>query len=323
LRIYKHSFTDYPESWMWGSYVERENGMRSKKQFINLASQQTLHDYDEYLVQQPTTPLPTGVPACDFALSDWQGSTKDAEDAAQNFPAVVPAENAVLSRKNRLLRGIAVALCLLAAVALFTVWRTTMPSAASSVVSQQNLSNTASLQSTSIAPTSSSSSTNSNSNTDTIQVYVLGDVKHPGVYSLPTDARVYQLLQAAGGPLPNADLVSLDLAAKLSDGQEVYVLKMGETAPANLALATPSTSSSSGSSNTTNSGSGNPTSPGLPININTATATEMRTALHVSSVTAQKIITYRTQHGSYTSIDQLLQVISKSIYNRIKSMVTV
>ncbi len=58
---------------------------------------------------------------------------------------------------------------------------------------------------------------------DAGECQIVGAVRHPGVYTLPASARVYQLLQAAGGPLPNADLVALNMAAKLSDGQEVYV----------------------------------------------------------------------------------------------------
>jgi competence protein ComEA len=49
----------------------------------------------------------------------------------------------------------------------------------------------------------------------------------------------------------------------------------------------------------------------------------MRTALHVSSTTAQDIVNYRLQHGPYTSIDQLLNVVSKEIYDKIKNEVTI
>ena len=69
---------------------------------------------------------------------------------------------------------------------------------------------------------------------------------------------------------------------------------------------------------------GTPTSgAGQTVNINTASADELHTILHVSSTTAQKIVNYRLQHGPYTAVDQLLQVISKSIYDRIKNMVTI
>ena len=145
-----------------------------------------------------------------------------------------------------------------------------------------------------------------------MQVYVVGAVKHPGVYTLAAGARVYQLVQAAGGPLPNANLVALNLAAKLSDGQEVYVTVVGEIPPTYMGgVPGPGT----GNSGTTNSGQ--------LVNINTASVDEMRQSLHLSSTTAQNIVNYRSQHGSFTSIDQLLQVVSKSIYDRIKNQITV
>jgi competence protein ComEA len=122
-------------------------------------------------------------------------------------------------KKQSYTRAVAAAITIILAIALYMIWRSpatpTPPS-----ITQQTL-----------------SSVSSNSPTDTsgmIQVYIVGAVKHPGVYMLPADARVYQLLQAAGGPLPNANLVALNMAAKLSDGQEVYVTVVGEVPPTYL-----------------------------------------------------------------------------------------
>ena len=75
-------------------------------------------------------------------------------------------------------------------------------------------------------------------------------------------------------------------------------------------------------------GSGTPNASGTAttgqlVNINTASADDMRLNLHVSSTTAQNIVNFRLQHGPYTSVDQLLQVVSKSIYDKIKGQVTV
>jgi competence protein ComEA len=132
------------------------------------------------------------------------------------------------------------------------------------------------------------------------------------VYTLPAGARVYALLQAAGGPLPKANLVALNLAAKLTDGEEVYVTLIGEQPPTYL-----------GGVPGSGSGTPNSNSTGQQVNINTASADELRQNLHISSTTAQNIVNYRLQHGSYSSIDQLLQVVSKTIYNRIRDQVTI
>jgi len=140
-------------------------------------------------------------------------------------------------------------------------------------------------------------------------VYVVGAVKHPGVYVLSNDARIYDLVQAAGGVQSQANLVALNLAAKLTDGQEVYVPMVGETSPTCM-----------GGISAANTSTGS-TSP--LININTASAAELQQQLHVSSKVASAIVNYRVQHGPYSSVDQLSQVVSKTTYDKIKGLVTV
>ncbi|GCE03847.1 helix-hairpin-helix domain-containing protein [Dictyobacter aurantiacus] len=149
-------------------------------------------------------------------------------------------------------------------------------------------------------------STASNADSGNIQVYITGAVAHPGVYTLGNQARVYQLLQAAGGPLPGANLTALNLATHLSDGQEIYVLHANET---------PVTGGSGATTATNTAGS--------KVNVNTASADELRQGLQISSTSAQKIITYRLQHGPYLSVDTLSQVLSKTVYTKIKDMVTI
>ncbi len=295
--------------------------MTSKKQFKNLVLQEELQDFELYTRQQSTAILPiitlpmrvkslitsvvplTPDPVNDPLLSDVSKPEASAIESVQgDFPAIFLPEQQALARRKKWLRVIAVAVCLVLVTLLILVWRTTTSTSASPTITQQNLDTTSSGLNTNITPVSSM-----------IQVYVLGAVVHPGVYTLPSDARVYQLLQAAGGPLADADLVALDLAAKVSDGQEIYVLKVGEVPPPDSNAATATVGNPSNS----------PSVSGQTVNINTATSARLMQVLHVSSVTAQKIITYRTQHGPYTSVDQLLQVVSKTIYTRIKTLVTV
>lgn len=213
--------------------------------------------------------------------------------------------------KRRTIQGViftAIALTLI--ILIYIVWNppTPTPTASGSAITQQNFGSS----STSTNADTSSSFSNTSDGSD-IQVYITGAVKKPGVYSLPTDARVYQLLKAAGGPQSNANLVALNLAAKLTDGEEVYVTVVGEAPPTYMGGVP-------GPPNGTSNTSGNTT--GL-VNINTATVSELEQQLHVSSTTANNIVNYRTQNGPYTSTDELLQVISTSIFNRIKNMVTV
>jgi len=219
------------------------------------------------------------------------------------------------TKKTRILRIAAGAFVLVVALALYFIWRPAPSISSSSLVTQQNFSGTAPKVSSKNNGTTTATTTSSGGD---IQAYIVGAVQHPGVYTLPANARVYQLLQAAGGPLPNANLVALNLAAKLNDGQEVYVLAIGESLPSviNSLLGTPSGTPSAASS------AGSSSSQQL-VNINTASADELRQKLSVSSKTAQTIVSYRQQHGPFTSVDQLSQVVSKSIYDKIKNKVTV
>ncbi|MDQ2717291.1 MAG: ComEA family DNA-binding protein [Chloroflexota bacterium] len=220
-----------------------------------------------------------------------------------NKPELSPAPKA----KRPYLRYVAVGIVLVLAIALYIVWHTSLTPSTAVSMTQQSF--TSSTKSAPLSQTAAATSTGGE-----IQVYVIGAVQHPGVYNLPAGARVYQLLQAAGGALPNANLVALNLAARLNDGQEVYVLKIGETPPTVVG-------GGAGPTTTTNTGAGSAT--GQPVNINTATADELRQSLHVSAKTAQNIITYRLQHGPFSAVSELLNVVSRAIYNRIKDQVTV
>jgi competence protein ComEA len=201
------------------------------------------------------------------------------------------------TKKRVSVRIVAAAIVIALAIALYLIWHAPTTTTSSPIITQQNYISTA-------APSTTNVSTDTSG---FIQVYIVGAVKHPGVYKLPADARVYQLLQAAGGPLPNANLVALNMAAKLTDGQEVYVTVVGETPPTYLGGVP---------------GPGTPNAGSL-VNINTASAAEMQQMLHISSKTAQTIIDYRLQHGNYSSVEELSQVVSKSIYDKIKGLVTV
>jgi competence protein ComEA len=208
-----------------------------------------------------------------------------------------------VERKNfkvRLRRSVIIIAIVLAGCIIYFIWQPSIDT------------NTSTVPITKIALSTVQTNKNSpipnNTLNGVIQVYVTGAVKRPGVYTLSSDARIYQLLQAAGGPLPDADLVSLNLASKLVDGEEVYVSRIGE-----------GPSSTRGDNTTTT----NTTNAGNLVNINTAILSELTQKLHLSTKSAQAIIDYRTQHGRFTSIDQLLQAVSQSIYNKIKNLVTV
>jgi len=123
-----------------------------------------------------------------------------------------------------------------------------------------------------------------------VVVQAAGAVVRPGLYRLASGARVDDLVQAAGGLAPDADADRVNLAALLTDGQKVYVPRIGEPLPADAA-GTDATSSASG-----------------PIDLNTASVAQLDTLPGIGPATAQAIIDYRAQHGRFASVDDLLNV---------------
>jgi competence protein ComEA len=122
-----------------------------------------------------------------------------------------------------------------------------------------------------------------------VVVDVTGKVRSPGIVVLRQGARVVDALRAAGGARRGVDLSGLNLARVLADGEQVVV-------GARSVLAATGTSPASG-----------PPVTGL-VDLNTADESTLDSLPEVGPVTAQAIITWRSEHGGYTSVDQLLDV---------------
>jgi competence protein ComEA len=127
-------------------------------------------------------------------------------------------------------------------------------------------------------------------------VHVVGRVHRPGVYELHEGDRVIDAIRAAGGAKQDADLRSINLAALLTDGEQIIVWKRG--APGDPF-------SVSGPAGSSGSGSGGP--PAL-INVNTATLDQLESLPGIGPSLGQRIIDYREQHGPFASVDDLLNV---------------
>jgi len=157
-----------------------------------------------------------------------------------------------------------------------------------------------------VAPTSASPSVSAS---PTVIVDVAGWVRRPGVFEFEPGDRVIDAVERAGGARDGADLTLLNLAAPLADGQQILVPKKGDQA--------------SGAA-TTGTG-GVPGSTGGLVNINTADAATLETLNGVGPVLAASIIAYRTEHGPFTSVDQLDEVsgIGTATLEDLRSQVTV
>jgi competence protein ComEA len=148
-----------------------------------------------------------------------------------------------------------------------------------------------------------------------VVVHVAGAVAVPGVQRLPTGARVVDAVDAAGGALPDADLARINLAAPLTDGQQVYVLRRGEVAP-----PVPAGPQAGGSAGTSGSDAG-----GGLVDINRASADQLDELPGVGPATAEAIIAHRDQHGPFGSVDELIDVrgIGEAKLEQLRDLVTV
>ena len=149
-----------------------------------------------------------------------------------------------------------------------------------------------------------------------IWVDVAGAVRRPGLYSLPDGARVAAALERAGGVGKRANRAAVNLAAKLTDGQQVFVPARGAAGGAGSAggAAGSAGASTAAASGAAASGAGSSATPGAagsagaPISLSNATQAELEQLDGIGPALAQRIIDYREQNGGFKSIDQLQEV---------------
>ncbi len=134
-----------------------------------------------------------------------------------------------------------------------------------------------------------------------VVVDVAGKVRRPGLAVLPVGSRVADALAAAGGARPGVDLTSLNLARVLVDGEQLLVgvaASPGVTGP----VGAPGGGGPGGPA-----GGAGP-APGGLVNLNTADEALLDTLPGVGPVTAAAIVAWRTEHGGFSAVDQLLDV---------------
>jgi competence protein ComEA len=126
-----------------------------------------------------------------------------------------------------------------------------------------------------------------------VAVHAAGAVTHPGLYVLAGGSRVADVVAAAGGPLPEADLDQVNLATKVADGDRVHVPRRGEVA----ATGGPSSP-----------GDASPTSRPPTVDLNAATAEQLDELPGIGPALAKAIVDHRTRHGRFRAVDDLLDV---------------
>jgi competence protein ComEA len=148
-----------------------------------------------------------------------------------------------------------------------------------------------------------------------VVVYVAGEVRRPGVYTLPASARAEAALAAAGGSTASADLVAVNLAEHLTDGEAFVVPpKGGPAEPRSGGVARRGSGPRTGRAGhggraaRASSGRSRKALPAAPIDVNTAGAAELESLPGIGPSLAGRIIAFREVNGRFTRVDDLLDV---------------
>jgi competence protein ComEA len=149
-------------------------------------------------------------------------------------------------------------------------------------------------------------------------VYVAGEVRRPGVYPVGAAARILDALALAGGPRPDADLIAVNLAAHVADGDEIVVPARGSPEAAAAAPGTRASRHVRGGRGTRPRGApGHPkkrrghrggSPPASQVDINSADAETLATIPGIGGGLAARIVAFRAQNGPFASVDELLDV---------------
>jgi competence protein ComEA len=144
-----------------------------------------------------------------------------------------------------------------------------------------------------------------------MKVYVAGAVVHPGVYAVSADERAQDALTKAGGATRDADLVAVNLAAHVADGDEIAVPRQGEVRAATSTRAA-HTKTSSGAARRRQRPQRNgrePTSTASgTVDLNSADERTLAGLPGIGPTLAQRIVDFRTLNGPFASVDGLADV---------------
>jgi competence protein ComEA len=145
-----------------------------------------------------------------------------------------------------------------------------------------------------------------------ILVHVSGAVNSPGVYTLDPGSRIQEAIQAAGGFRQDAISQTINLAAALQDGSQIWIPSVSEA------------SSDASNSDAVVSGTTR-LAPSELIDINKATQSEFETLPGIGPVLAADIITYREAEGDFSTPEDLQKVpgIGPATFEKIQDLITV
>lgn len=148
-------------------------------------------------------------------------------------------------------------------------------------------------------------------------VYICGAVNVPGVYEVEQNARLYEVVEAAGGLREDAAEESVNQARQIEDGEMIRILTQEEAAQAGDEEA------GEGAENDVKAETANDSDGRIDLNL--ATVAELMTLPGIGQAKADSIVRYREKNGAFSSIEEIKQVegIKEGVYNRIKDNIKV
>ncbi len=142
-----------------------------------------------------------------------------------------------------------------------------------------------------------------------IYVQINGAVKYPGVYKVQGDARIFDVVELAGGMTEDAAPAAVNQALPVEDGQMITICTQEEWEHARAEETQPDVEQAD---------------DGL-VNINTADVEELCTLPGVGQARAESILAYRQEHGSFQSVEEIKLVsgIKDGLYTKIKDKIKI
>jgi len=136
-----------------------------------------------------------------------------------------------------------------------------------------------------------------------IYIDLKGEIKNPGVYKIEDSSRLFQVISLAGGTTMDADVLAFNLSLRLRDEQVIYIPSVYDEYPMITEI--------------------NENAENGIVNINTASLQELDTLPGIGPTTAQSIIDYRNENGSFSNIDDLISVpgVGEATLNEIRELI--
>ncbi|MBF4605499.1 helix-hairpin-helix domain-containing protein [Curtobacterium sp. VKM Ac-2884] len=143
-----------------------------------------------------------------------------------------------------------------------------------------------------------------------VVVHVLGAVERDGVVRLPPSSRVTDAIERAGGATADADLDRLNLARVLTDGEWLYVPRVGQDeVPAALdPVGGGAAAASGGRDGGTGAAGASGTGADSVVDLNSADQAALETLPGIGPGLAGRILAWRDDHGRFTAVEDLLDV---------------